>query len=362
MWTAILIVFGMVAVGAGVFVTMRIHRFSFMLRLAEKHKALSWLLSALPVASLSLFLLINVYALVIALLHLFVGFVICDFVAFIIRKAVKKDFNYNVQNIVALVITVVYLGAGWYFAHHVFETDYTVYTEKAVRDIRIVEIADLHLGITLDGEGFAEEMKRVQTVHPDVVVIAGDFVDDDSRMADLVVACRALGELETTYGVYFICGNHDDGYFAYRDFTSADLRRELTDNGVIILEDESVLLGDFYLVGRCDRSTSGRKQAADLTAELDPSKYILFVDHQPNDYDAEEKAGADLVLSGHTHGGHVFPAGLVGLMIGANDKVYGAETRGGTTFVVSSGISGWAIPFKTGCISEFVVIDVKTSE
>lgn len=67
---------------------------------------------------------------------------------------------------------------------------------------------------------------------------------------------------------------------------------------------------------------------------------------------------ADLVLSGHTHGGHIFPAGLIGLISGANDKVYGAEHIDNTDFVVTSGISGWAIPFKTGTISEYVVIDI----
>ena len=74
--------------------------------------------------------------------------------------------------------------------------------------------------------------------------------------------------------------------------------------------------------------------------------------------DSEAAAGADLVLSGHTHGGHVFPAGQIGMLMGANDCLYGTQRRGDTDFVVTSGISGWGIPFKTGAISEFVVIDI----
>ena len=85
---------------------------------------------------------------------------------------------------------------------------------------------------------------------------------------------------------------------------------------------------------------------------------MIMLDHQPNDYAAEEASGVDLVLSGHTHGGHIFPAGLLGVWMGANDKTYGYERRGGTDFFVTSGISGWVIPFKTGCISEYVVIDI----
>ena len=103
----------------------------------------------------------------------------------------------------------------------------------------------------------------------------------------------------------------------------------------------------------------GRADAASLAAGLDPSRYIVMLDHQPNDYAAEAATPADLVLSGHTHGGHIFPAGLIGLAMGSNDRVYGTEERDGTRFVVTSGISGWAIPFKTGTFSEIVVIDIR---
>ena len=95
-----------------------------------------------------------------------------------------------------------------------------------------------------------------------------------------------------------------------------------------------------------------------LTSGLDVSKYMIVLDHQPNDYANEADSPVDLVLSGHTHGGHIYPAGAFGLLIGANDRVYGTELRKGTRFVVTSGISGWAIPFKTGCFSEYLVIDI----
>ena len=66
-----------------------------------------------------------------------------------------------------------------------------------------------------------------------------------------------------------------------------------------------------------------------------------------------------IIISGGGTGGHIFPAGQIGLMMGANDSRYGVQSRNGTTFVVTSGISGWAIPFKTGTFSEIVVIDIK---
>ena len=95
-----------------------------------------------------------------------------------------------------------------------------------------------------------------------------------------------------------------------------------------------------------------------LTEGLDPSRYMIVIDHQPNDYDAEAAAGADLVLSGHTHGGQLIPITKVGEWIGANDATYGYERRGDTDFIVTSGISAWSILFKTGCKSEYVIIDI----
>ncbi|MBR5732233.1 MAG: metallophosphoesterase, partial [Lachnospiraceae bacterium] len=248
----------------------------------------------------------------------------------------------------------------WIAAHHVLETDYTIVSNKVDEPLRIALIADAHLGLTLDGEDVAKEMKKIQAADPDLVVIVGDYVDDDSNRVDTERACEALGELNTNYGVYYVFGNHDTGYYRMRDFSELDLRKMLTSNGVTILEDEAVTIGDDYvLIGRRDRSTKWRSSADTLMQGTDPEKYSIMLDHQPNDYDAEAAAGTDLVLSGHTHGGHMFPAGLVGLILKSNDKLYGLEERENTTFIVTSGISGWAIPFKTGTHSEYVIIDIQ---
>ena len=93
--------------------------------------------------------------------------------------------------------------------------------------------------------------------------------------------------------------------------------------------------------------------------ELDKDRYNIVLNHQPNDQMEEKKAGADLVLSGHTHGGQLIPITYVGEWIGANDQTKGIKVDGESTFIVSDGISDWEIPFKTGCKAEYLVIDVK---
>ena len=361
LWRIFSILMIVMAAAGMIYLAACFHRFSPLQRLARRNRFLSWLLAAAPVALLACFWFINVTTMAVVFLHVILFWIICGLAGRVIARLRGRPLNRDKAGIAALVIAAAYLGAGWYFAHHIYQTNYALTTAKELgRDsLRIAEIADSHIGITLDGQDFARLTEQVQAAEPDLVVIVGDFVDDDTEREDMLAACRALGELDTPLGVYFAFGNHDQGYFNYRNFTAQELRAALTENGVTILADESVLLDDsFYLIGRQDRSMRGRMEAGALTAELDPSKYAILLDHQPNDYANEAASGADLVLSGHTHGGHIFPAGLIGLAMGANDRVYGLERRDGTNFIVTSGVSGWAIPFKTGTISEFVVIDI----
>lgn len=361
MWHTLMIVLVALTAAMFLYLAIQFHGFSVFRHLSEKSRLLSWVASLLPAALPALFALINTITMEIVVLHTALAFALLSLVGLLVRKVLKRSFSRDLQRILALALAVVYLGTGWFLAHHVFRTSYTFETEKALdTPLRIVEVADAHLGITLDSADFAREMEKVQKENPDLVVIVGDFVDDDSDKKDMLEACEAIGRLETTYGVYFVFGNHDNGYYRYRNFSSAELRAALSENNVIILEDENVLIdGRFYLIGRRDRSMPGRASAQSLTEGLDLEKYMIMLDHQPNDYANETASGADLVLSGHTHGGHIFPAGQIGLLMGSNDRRYGTETRETTTFVVTSGISGWGIPFKTGTFSEYVVIDVK---
>jgi len=363
-WIILFVLMIVLSVISVLYLVSRFHRFTFMQKLGEKHKVLSWVLSLAPVAVSALFYIVNMWAVIVVLIHLLMIWILFDLIFLVLRKVLKKQRKRNYEGACAMAVTAVVLAVGWYNAHHVIQTDYTLSTQKNIGGdrLRVVEIADSHLGITLDGDKFADEMEKLNSLGADVAVIAGDFVDDDSKKADMVRACQALGNLNTKYGVYFVYGNHDNGYYQYRDFTSQELESELEKNGVTVLKDRNVLVGDrFYISGRLDRSFENRKTAQELIQGLDGEKYIIMLDHQPNDYQNETESGADLVLSGHTHGGHIFPAGYVGLWLKMNDRVYGHERRNSTDFIVTSGISGWAIPFKTGTVSETVVIDVYNS-
>ena len=205
--------------------------------------------------------LINLMNAVVCLLHFVFLWLVCDFIFTLVRRFRKRPFKRYYAGYAATALSLAALAAGWYLNHRVWVTAYTIESEKAISDLRIVLFADSHIGTTFDGEGFAKHVRAMQEQNPDLVVIAGDFVDDGTGREEMVAAARALGTLKTPRGVYFAFGNHDKGYYgpAYRGFSSGELIDELKKNNVKILEDESeTVAGGFCLVGRQDRSEAER--------------------------------------------------------------------------------------------------------
>ena len=352
------------ALASILYLLTRVRKFRVVRKLSGGNRLLSWLLAAIPVAGLILYAVHDTVNGVIVLIHLLVFWLLAELLGVILRKVTGKKWDFYLEGVVAVVVSVIYLSAGWYLAHHVVETDYQLTTQKdlGVESLRVVQIADSHMGCTFDGEGFARHMETVQSVDPDLVVITGDYVDDDTTREDMVRACQALGELTSTYGTFYVFGNHDRGYFGYRNFTEQELIDELTRNNVQVMIDDVAMITDgICLIGREDRSVRSRRSMQELMEGIDPSVYTIVLDHQPHDFEAQREAGVDLVLCGHTHGGQMFPVGLLGEWSGANDKTYGLEVRDGTTYIVNSGISDWAIRFKTAAIAEFGVIDISSA-
>ena len=371
LWAVLMAVLFIAFIGGIFYLIGRLRKFQWMRKAAGGKKKLEILLGAVIVIIPAAIVWVawGQMNAIICILHLIVFWAVSDGIFALVKKSRKKEFKRYYAGITAIVFTIVYLAAGWYGAHHVWEKNYTIETDKAVGNFRVALLSDSHTGTTFHGDGFSEHMKEIGKQNPDVVLVAGDFVDDDTTKEDMIRCCQALGEMKTTYGVYYVFGNHDKGYYPsdYRGYTGDDLIAELEKNGVTVLQDQNVLIDNrVYIIGRQDRSEDvekgkGRADMATLTQDLDDSKFSIVMDHQPADYEAQAASGVDLVVSGHTHGGQLFPLmnieNLTGL--GGDDKVYGYEKRGNTNFIVTSGISDWAIKFKTGCKSEYSLVDIQ---
>lgn len=338
MWAILMIVLFFSAFAGIIYLINRIGKFGFLNKITKGKKWLRILISAVLVCGITVILWVAWGSMnaIVCILHLIIFWLISDGIFALIKKRRKKSLKRYYAGAVALVFTIGYLGSGWYLAHHVWETDYQIQTDKEVGSLRVAVFADSHVGTTFHGEGFAEHMKTIEEQHPDVVLIVGDFVDDDTTKEDMIACCKALGELDTTYGVYYVFGNHDKGYYPpeYRGYDGNDLIVELEKNQVHVLQDEVELIAD---------------------------KFSIVLDHQPQDYAAQQNVNVDLVLSGHTHGGQLFPLMTIENLtkMTPDDRVYGYEQRENTNFIVTSGISDWAIKFKTGCKSEYLMIDIE---
>ncbi len=362
MWLIIFAVLMTSTAAGALYLASRLYKFGASRKFTDK-QILAYTFDFMTVAALFgvLCAALNTMNAIVCLIHFTGVWLVCDFAALFFKKPAKRYY----AGWTAVVLSVAVLTAGWALDHGVWATRYAVETSKVSAPIRIVLFADSHIGTTFDGKGFAEHVRSMQAENPDVVVVAGDFVDDGTSRADMVAAAEALGKMKTKHGVFFVFGNHDKGYYdpKRRGFTGDDLIAELEKNGVTVLQDETApIRGDVVLIGRQDAGEAyrggERAEMTDLVKGLDQSKYAVVLDHQPNDYKKQAESGVDLVLSGHTHGGQIFPLNNVGVWIGANDKTYGRERREKTDFIVTSGLSDWAIKFKTGTKSEYVVIDV----
>ena len=167
--------------------------------------------------------------------------------------------------------------------------------------------ADSHLSTTFDGDEFAEYMEKINEESPDIVIIAGDFVDDWSKKDDMIRGCAALGKMDAPLGVYLSFGNHDEGFYDSRNFSAKDLENELEKNGVHILEDEVSYIGDLCIVGRRDAMFGDRKEISNLLKDVEAGNSSDIIRNRMIDLQNQKKLANPQLLSNlfrcHAHPG-----------------------------------------------------------
>lgn len=218
--------------------------------------------------------------------------------------------------------------------------------------LKIVAISDLHLGYNIGKKELQGWVRLINREEPDVVLIAGDILDNSIRPVMKEDLALDLREIKARYGVFAIMGNHD--YMAGVE-NSAKFMHEAN---IKLLRDETVLVDStFYIVGRDDKTNSRRKSLDQLMGSIDKTKPIILLDHQPYNLEEAEKNGIDFQFSGHTHRGQVWPISLITDAI--YEDSYGSLKKGNTNIYVSSGIGIWGGKFRIGTQSEYTVINIK---
>jgi predicted MPP superfamily phosphohydrolase len=226
---------------------------------------------------------------------------------------------------------------------------------------KIAQLSDLHLDLVHGREWLTEVVRRTNALEPDLIVITGDLAE--GSVAQFRADVEPLRGLDAPHGVFFVTGNHEyfhdlDGWLAL-----------LSNMGIRVLRNERVPVGEageiFDLAG-VDDHDGGRiapDHGPDLEKALegrDPSRPVVLLAHQPRIIGAAAQEGVDLVLSGHTHGGQIWPFSY--LVYLQQPYVRGLKDLNGTRLYLSSGTGFWGPPMRLGTTAEIALITLRADE
>ena len=227
---------------------------------------------------------------------------------------------------------------------------------EALNGFRIVQISDIHIGLMLDA-GFARSIvDHVNDLKPDLIAVTGDLVDGPVK--HLVDDVAPFADLRAPHGVFFVTGNHD--YYSGADPWLEHIRTSL---GMRPLRNERVPIekngAHFDLAGVDDHRGNlfGPGHGEDVPKAMagrDPEVPVVLLAHDPSTFPAAVEADVDLQLSGHTHGGQIWPFNL--LVRAAVGFVAGHYRRGDSQLLVSNGTGYWGPPMRVGAPAEILDI------
>ncbi|MFX3672995.1 MAG: metallophosphoesterase [Paenisporosarcina sp.] len=262
--------------------------------------------------------------------------------------------------IVGNLVAVIFLGifiAGTYFAFSPVVHHKNIQVNKnagSISEIKVVLASDFHLGLLSNKKHLNRFVQLANNENPDIVLLAGDLVDDDPIWFVRDGMSVVMRKLQATYGVYGVVGNHE-----YYGRKIPLLVEEMKQAGVQMLLDETICINNaFYLTGREDATNKKRMSVKDLKPEDDKLPWFLM-DHTPSDIRTPSELEVDLHVSGHTHRGQLWPNQLITRRLFELD--YGYKLKDSMHAFVSSGFGFWGPPFRIGSRSELWSITVTFS-
>lgn len=284
--------------------------------------------------------------------------------------------GFVVMGTICILSVAAVSAAGIYGARNIQTTTYNVKVEKKagnLKSLRVVLIADLHLGYSIGTWHMEQMAEKVNALNPDLIVIAGDIFDNEYEALDNPEKLiEILAGLKSRYGVYACYGNHDIEEKILAGFTFSSKKKKMSDPrmdeflekaGIRLLRDEEVLIDDsFYLYGRPDyerpgRGITKRKSPEEITAGMDKNLPILVIDHEPRELQELADAGVDVDLCGHTHDGQMFPGNFTIHFFWENPCGY--LKKGNMHNIVTSGVGVFGPYMRVGTKSEICDISVE---
>ena len=272
----------------------------------------------------------------------------------------------------SIMFIIVFLLGGWiyYTNTHIETTEYSIVNYKIPDDFhhfKIAEIADLH-----NQEWDDQLVNQLEKAKPDMIAITGDFVDSSHTNFDISI--QFIKDVKHIAPIYYVTGNHEAWMGNYHEF-----KELLLEEDVIVLDNENIVFkkgdSEINIIGLLDPDFIERtniKGIQDdiiektLTPLINKDLYNIVLSHRPEVFKSYVSAQADLVLTGHAHGGQVrIP--FVGGLVAPNQGFFPRYTEGlhhkdNTDMIISRGLGNSIIPIRINNMPELVIVEFKNKK
>jgi predicted MPP superfamily phosphohydrolase len=268
------------------------------------------------------------------------------------KETVKRQRFQRAWLFLILAVPVAVVVVGAVRNNHPQIREYSINIPKkssGIRQLKIAFVSDFHFRETTSRRLMERFIDKVSAVNPDIVLIGGDVLEGDRQGEKLGEFEAQFRRLKPKYGVYGVPGNHD--------LHRANAMTFFNQAGIPLLQDTVEQIDNaFYLVGWNDARSKGRQSIEELLRDCDRSLPVIVLEHRPTDLDNVSRSGADILLSGHTHNGQLFPVNLIAKR--RYELRWGYKLKNRTHVFVTSGIQVWGPPVRTASASEILIVNV----
>lgn len=315
-------------------------------------------------------------------LYLILYVALIDLLRWIYSKVFKDKYNDFYARLICTLLIIVLTGVtsiyGIINAKVVRTTEYEITINKDggnFKEMTIAMFGDPQFGYNIGEYHLKQAVDIINKNDVDIVCVVGDIFDNQysaikhpDKLIDL------FNQIKSKYGMYAVLGNHDveEPILCGFTFNDDDLENKLASkemldfikkSGMVLLYDENVIINDSVnLYGRADQERPNlgnitRKESGDIFKEVDTTKPLFVLDHEPREYDELEKAGVDLMMAGHTHDGQLWPTKIATDIIWEN--AYGLWVKNAFHAITTSGLGLFGPNMRVGTIAEVCIIHVK---
>lgn len=315
-------------------------------------------------------------------LYLILYVALIDLLRWIYSKVFKDKYNDFYARTICALLIIVLTGVtsiyGIINAKIVRTTEYEITINKDggnFKEMTIAMFGDPQFGYNIGEYHLKQAVDIINKNDVDIVCVVGDIFDNQySAIKNPDKLIDLFNQIKSKYGMYAVLGNHDveEPILCGFTFNDDDIKNKLASkemldfirkSGMVLLYDENVIINNSVnLYGRADQERPNlgnitRKESGDLFKEVDVSKPIMVLDHEPREYDELEKAGVDLMMAGHTHDGQLLPTKIATDIIWENP--YGLWVKNAFHAITTSGLGLFGPNIRVGTIAEVCIIHVK---